>query len=633
MAFNFDHTADGDISFRGAHTAFTGNFIFPLPTQSRESHVIMTSNAGFGIEAIYGMQAELDSKTNTGDVGSAIYLNADNTDLPVLVDDGNGNGVLADSTIPASILNSIFTTCTEFGLRNLTEAKKGDFATVITSSKTYVLTGIDKINDWISLRDEEAIITSVQGLSGSVCISGSMIEGCASDYIAGSASIELHLQCLQACKFDASCLDAKFTFQCLTDSINGYGGFVDTTDLSNCVMNNFGNTYLTCCSFYDPDCGWVATHHTSTCVNDTLLPLYVPKTEIENKAGWCTYTCSVAGPGQTQLLVLNSSNLIDNTYIPTTAITETYTVADESELAGLSAHPGDVAVSPSTVWVYDNSGDWQILTVASGILLYLNGQSPDGNGSVTIHTQDVYLNTTESPTSGTNDLVYSAYTKVGNVETLTPYQSESALASCLMVNYITTGAFYDLATGKSDVGHTHAICEITDFESEILNKKAFKLGPSYSVHTDPTIVTSGTSNVIFGESASENGLSYAVIHSAGKFVESGDAQVVQLKLAAASNNCAGSISFGDGLDLVSAEMVGYDGNGNNVSYRIEGLFQTVSGTTSVVGDTNVLTFAENMGGCASNALITTSSNSIQLCIDSTVTMSYLLADVNIVHTH
>ena len=67
MAFNFDHTASGDMTFIGGHSAFVGEFIFPKPANIAQEGVLMVAGRFFGIEAISGLQVCLYSKVPTGE--------------------------------------------------------------------------------------------------------------------------------------------------------------------------------------------------------------------------------------------------------------------------------------------------------------------------------------------------------------------------------------------------------------------------------------------------------------------------------------------------------------------------------------------------------------------------------------
>ena len=165
MAFNFDHTASGDMTFVGGHSAFVGEFTFPKPANIGQEAMLMVGGGLFSIEAISGLQACLDSKVPTGEFKSAGCKNAENSacSILLLVSDGMGGGLLAVSTIPASIQNTVFVSPDVNGLTNLTSANKGDFATVIATSSTYVLTGSSFGNpaNWLELQNADITIDSV----------------------------------------------------------------------------------------------------------------------------------------------------------------------------------------------------------------------------------------------------------------------------------------------------------------------------------------------------------------------------------------------------------------------------------------------------------------------------------------
>jgi hypothetical protein len=609
MAFNFDHTANGDLTFKGAHVAFTGNFIFPLPSQSRPSHVLMTDNASFDIESIYGLSGELSLKANTSDLGQAAFLNT--TDLPVLVDRGDGSAVLNDAVLPASVCNDFCVVQTEVGLTVLTTAKKGDFATVVSNSKTYILTGSSVANDWIALRSEDADVTSVQGSIGDVTVDACNIGTCYSQFTHANDVIND----LYDNKVNNTDLNNYLDFNGLTNGITSACiiGLGDLTSIYFCSSCYLTTNWMT-------DCGFSSTYETST-ATDGKLSCKIQTSSIENKAGWYTYSIE-STPGAAQIVVVTANGSICSDFIPSYAITDTIPISSETDLGTLSPEKGDVAISASECksWIWDGAA-WQLIASNGNLLFYVNSKYANPDNTVTIATEDFA------------DINSSISSTLGSVtSTEANYQGASAFALCLTSTYITTGDFSQALAARADLVHQHLSCEVTDLQ---ISFGGFVTGSCYSVMSDPLSTSCGQSNVLFGQSASDNGLNCAIVHSAGSFATNGDAQAIQFKLKSSSSNTLGDVVLGDGLDLISADVVGYTSAGDYVSYRIEKLFSTSAGATSAVGDDAVTTFAESIGGVsnASNPSFTVSNNCVQVSIDTlgAVTFDYLMADVNIVH--
>lgn len=619
MAFNFDHTSNGDLTFKGAHVAFTGDFIFPAPLQARDYHVLMTDNAGFGIDAIANLSQELDGKVNTVDLGSAAYLNADNSQLPILVDDGNGVGVISDSIIPASILNTQHTVQYSGGLEYLA-AYKGDVATVVSSAQTYILTGSNKATDWVPLESDPPVVTSVQGQTGDVSINASQISGCINSV---SDSVENFLNCIDTSKANNSDLDNLVTSSCLSDSIAACC-FITTSDINNSLGTNYltNECYTNDLSFYE---------NSKSCYIDSQLGNFVANSSIEGKAGSTSYA-PVDSPNGT-LVKVNEEGKLDACRFGDIAFNTTFSVQSEVALGDLVAKAGDFAIGTSSLagksWIRDNNNTWQPLKLGDG-LYFINGVNAGVNGSISITTNDIPLDKDIDPTT-VSCKIETIYCKTADV--YDSYQSECSFSSCLSDNYITVDNFTQCLNNKSDNGHTHLISDINNLET-CLNgfpPSPFVTGGCYSAANDPcATLAGGIQNAVFGQGGSDIGYNYAVVHAAG----SADAQTIEFKVKNNSSNYLGDIALSCGLDLVSADVVAYDSFGNHVSYRAEGLFSTSAGITSAIGETAVTTFAENVGGNPSNAILVPTSNCVQICVDSQHgTFDYALANVTLVHVH
>lgn len=620
MAFNFDHTSNGDTTFKGAHVAFTGDFIFPLPLQSRDYHILMTDNAGFGLDALSDISQALSEKVNTTDLGSAAYLNADDIDLPLLVDNGNGIGVLSESIIPASILNTQHTVQYYGGLEYL-PANKGDIATVISTSETYILCGTNKATDWIRLGHNADIVCSVQTQAGDVCINSSHICGCINSM---NDTVENFLSYINTGKANNSDLDNLVTSTCLSDSISNCC-FITTANIDSSLASNGNYNYLSSSEF-------------NTCIaclttcNDfeNDIANYLTSASIEFKAGSTSYAFI---ENQGTLFRVNGDGKIDHCLFGDIAFNTSFQTSCETpEVAG--AQPGDVAIGieaqQGKSWILDNTCTWQLLKIPDDKLISVNGNSPDSNGNVYIDITNIPIDKDTDYTSVACK-IETIYCKTAEV--YGTYQIESSLVSCLSSDYISTNDFSNCLSAKSDSTHSHLICEITNLESclNAFPTPPFITGGSYSLASDPSVTLNGTMNVVLGQGGSDAGYDYAIFHAAGD----SDAQTIEFKTKSSLSNYVGDVVFGqDGLDLVSADVVAYDSLGNHVSYRVEGLFSTSAGATSIIGEAAVTTFAENVGAYSSNAILVPTSNCVQICVDSAYgTFDLALANVSVVHVH
>lgn len=618
MAFNLDHTQNGDVTFKGAHVAFTGDFIFPIPMQARDYHVLMTDNANFGLDALSDINQELSAKVNTSDLGSAAYLDADNVVLPVLEDNGYGIGVLSENIIPASVTNTQHPAI-QFtgGMQYCTAANKGDIITILSTAQTYILTGNNKATDWFPFENEPIKVTSVQTKTGDLTVYAS--ELLSSTF--PSCTIEQLLNDVCQNKADSSAVNS----------------LICSNDLSSCLTAaNLITAYCIDCAFYPHGVpAYLTSSELTSCTStltttesfDCTLLNYILNSSIENKAGHCSFNFIENGG---TLVKVNQDSKLDSCLFGDIAYNTHYTVTSEGDLNSLGAQAGDIAIGTSSeegkTWILDNCGNWQIIMSGVAGLFFLNSQAPDALGCVTLNSQNLVLDGSFYPTSSKISDVSTCYNY------LTIDQPYAPFNSCLYP-YITTAEFSNCLSLKSDTVHTHLICEVTDLENCLASYQPspFVTGAYYSLTTDPSISMNGTMNVVLGEGGSDEGYDYAIIHAAG----SGDAQVIEFKTKSNLNNYVGDVVFTqDGLDLVSVDLIAHDYYGQNISYRIEGLFSTFSGTTSIIGEAAVTTFAENIGGCASNPILVPTNNCVQICIDTNFgNFDHALANVTLVHVH
>ena len=385
MAFNFDHTASGDMTFVGGHSAFVGEFIFPKPANMAQEGMLMVGGGLFSIEAISGLQAQLDLKVPTGEFKSVGCKNAENSanNIPLLVSDGVGGGLLAVSTIPASIQNTIFVSPTVNGLTNLTSAHKGDFATVTENSSTYVLTGSSFGNsaNWLQLQNADLTILSVNGYSGCIQISGNDLALTCGQY--NGCTVDQAVDCLYSCLVDdVNDLQANYVTYTSFDAPAGtIGCYMKTCDFTtNCLDVQ----YLT--TGFVSDC--LACYETTAAFTGTIVD-YVPYAEVDEAA--YRNTGLLSG----EVVVVGDGGVIDKSLIPSYNYNDTFEISSSGELASLLTgeviHPGDFAVNtvePAT-YIY-TTGGWVQFVDDHGAIYFVNGHAADGFSSVTIDSSDIH---------------------------------------------------------------------------------------------------------------------------------------------------------------------------------------------------------------------------------------------------
>jgi hypothetical protein len=176
MAIILDHTSSGNITLKGPQNALPqDNFTFTFPNVTGVSYVL---TSGTSINSISGLQLALDSKVNTGDLGTAAYLNY-GTQV------GNVVRIESDGKISNEILPQLAITDTflvnDSGYLTGLNAQKGDIAilTGLNPANYILISGsATDIDNWYPLAIPLGSITSVNNIppsSGNVEITASGI--------------------------------------------------------------------------------------------------------------------------------------------------------------------------------------------------------------------------------------------------------------------------------------------------------------------------------------------------------------------------------------------------------------------------------------------------------------------------
>lgn len=634
MAFNFDHTASGDMTFVGGHSAFVGEFTFPKPANTAQEAVVMVGGGLFGIEAISGLQACLDSKVPTGEFKSVGCKNAENSacSIPLLVSDGMGGGLLAVSTIPASIQNTIFVSPTVNGLINLTSANKGDFATVTATSSTYVLTGsaFGVAENWLELQNADLSILSVNNYTGCVQISGNDLVLTSGQY--NGCTVDQALDCHYACLVDdVNDLQACYvTYTSFDAPLGTLGCYMKTCDFTtNCLDVEFLTTgYVDACLGY---------YETTASFTGTVAD-YVPYNEVDEAA----YRNTGLASGNVVVVIdVGGSGVIDKSLIPSYNYNDTFEISSSGELAQLLIdeviHPGDFAINtvePAT-YIYKSGEGWVKFADDQGAIYFVNGHSADGSSTVTIDASDIHY--CQSENTHLNQCITAIVTGIDAIEldyeSCVHFTGERA-------HYSLTSVFDNIAATKSVTGHGHAMSDISGLAGCIDPMKAFVQGDlinlqcSYSLMLDPNSATTVSGALVLGKNGKAENQHFSVVNSAGCFAENGDAQTVKF----VGKGSFTSNSFNDialipvnefTAAFVSAEVVGRSSDDSeSAAYSIQGFFARESGNLNKIGCESVTTFATTDTGYGVE-FITTNDYDVHLRVkgDASTEMHWV-ANVN-----
>lgn len=631
MAFNFDHTASGDMTFVGDHSAFIGEFIFPKPANMAQEGILMVGGGIFGIDAISGLQACLDSKVPTGEFKSAGCKNAENSacSIPLLVSDGMGGGLLAVSTIPASIQNTIFVSPDVNGLTNLTSANKGDFATVTSTSSTYVLTGssFGSIENWLELQNADLSILSVNNYTGSVQIDGSDIALTCGQY--NGCTVDQALDCHYVCLVDyANDLQPHYTgYNDFDAPLGTMGNYMKTCDFTtNCLdveflTTGFVNDCLSCFETTSSLTGAAAT--------------YVPYSEVDETAYLNT------GLASGNVIVVGDGNVIDKSLIPSYNYNDTFEISSSGDLAQLlideEIHPGDFAINtvePAT-YIYTSGDGWVKFADDQGAIYFINGHSADGFSSVTLDASDIHY--CQSENTHLNECITAIVTGIDAIE--------SDYESCIHFtgereHYTLTSVFDNIAATKSVTGHGHAMSDISGLNECVGPMGAFVQGDlinletSYSLMLDPNSATTVSGALVLGQNGKAENQHFSVVNSAGCFAENGDAQTVKFvgkgNFTSNSFNDIALIPVSEfTTTFVSAQVIGRSSDDSeSAAYSIEGLFARESGNLNKIGCESIATFATTDTGYGVE-FITTNDYDVHLRVKgSASTEMHWVANVN-----
>jgi hypothetical protein len=616
MAFNLDHTSSGNLTLGGSNSAFTGSFTFPKPSNQNTPSVFLTSSSAT-TDAISGLQSCLNNLVNTGELGTAASLNANNyANNAILI---NNNNLIDVGILPDSVNSSAFVVSNSGQLVLLNNAKKGSIAFTSNNYKTYVLCGdFNNINNWVGLLNPDNCVDSVNSLTGSVLISGSNLSSSTS---AGS-NIDLAIEYIYTGYSSASNLSTNYKLESSFDS--ELANYSQTSFLSN-ELNSYPST---------GELDQCLSNYSLSSQTGTLFDPYVKSSDLGD-AAQSQYN---VGTGMSCVLCVGSLGYIDASVLPDVSLVESFNITSQDGLTGLStATIGDVAFDTvnklnyilvsSGVNAYLDTGNWVQFAAEEGSLLNVNGHTADPNSTVTLYSSDIPL-TNQLNSSDISDEIYSLSASLDSLES--SYKTSGSLIQDRS-NYVLESLFNSIASGKSATGHVHSISDIQDLNSCLGNISAFSdtnlinLEKSYSYKLSNSGSAASCGSLILGNQGKSN-KNYSLVQSAGKFEEFGDAQYESIvgKVNVNDNNWTNIINVqleNNSTSLLSASFVSRAGD----AFALQGVVAREAGSACLPDDMAKSIYAT--GSVTNDVRVCTNSSGFSLQVKG---QSYWMSNVEMV---
>ena len=395
MAFNLDHTANGNLSLGGSYAAFTGSFTFPTPAVPGSSVTFLAEESA-DISSISGLQSCLDLLVPNNEVGTASTLDAGNTQYSAIVI--NNDNLIDDSLLPDAICSCVFVVTNSGQLTLLNQAKKGSLAMTANPYQTYVLTDglFNNISNWTPLLNPDNCVDSVNMQTGTVLISGKDL----SSAVGYSGTVESGVQYLYECLVSQTCLSDNYKTE--SDFEMDIMPYATTSYLSN-ELNSYATTQCVsdCLSFYTD--------------NNGTGSLFSPHA-LAYGFGTASQSQHNVGTAGSCILCVGSDGFLDSSVLPDVSLVESFNINSSSELTSLStATLGDVAFDVVNKFnyilvssgenAYQDSNNWIRMSAEEGSLLSVNGHTAAPNGIVTVYGSDLCgVNTANSIINATSTI-------------------------------------------------------------------------------------------------------------------------------------------------------------------------------------------------------------------------------------
>lgn len=581
MAINIDHTNSSNITLRGpsqgSPTDFI-NFVFPNTVQT-EASLLISGDAS--ISAIAGLIDALDLKVNNSATGSAAHTNTGSAvgEIPVL----NNDGKLDDALIPSIAIKDTYVVADKAEALTLSSARIGDLAIATTENKNYILSSNSPSTeaDWKEIIFPAQAVTCVNGMIGDVVLDGDDINTVQNG---STYTVSNYLGQLWTDKASVDSLNDYVDCASLSSCLDP---FVTDSELSSCLTSCF----ITCCT-YSSD---LANYYSSSTL-DSCLSNYAQRSETGSAAGL------TVGTAAGDVVVVGNDGKIEASILPALAITDTFIISNSGELTSLSlAEKGDIAIATSDLKSfilcgasYNVASDWTVLSTTFGTISSVNGKTGVA-GSVYIDSCDISVvgSTTAYDGCTVSFALSDLDSRIGTIENdyLTTQESSDLLA-CYQLSCDATTTF----AGKSDVGHTHVISDVTDLGSCLSSISTFFTGAgSYSATQNGAnpLMNEAVGNysvaVGYGAKALQD---YEVAHAAGWFNNVGDAQ--SSKIVVKGSTISNDFSEVATLSIDSAQVLFFKadmvGLGSTAAaFRVEG----ATNASALLNNVSVTTFADS----------------------------------------
>jgi hypothetical protein len=625
MAINFDHTSSANITLKGPETAQPNdvfNFVFPNVISETAPSLLISGETT--IAQISGLTSALSAKVEKSTTGSAASLNYGTSAGQVVCLDGNAK--IPSELIPSVAIRDVFSVTNFSELTGNSAASIGDVGIVSSENKNYILcsSGANAYatsSNWKEVLFPLQTVTSINDLVGDAVLDGSNVNISSGNYIGDT--IDEAISDLGMVKANLSALidyvttgDAASCLACYvtTGSLDStLGGYVTDSDLSTTLGD----------------------YSTTSDINSTL------SSYVLNSATGSAASLNV-GTSAGNVVQLNNDGKLPNEVVPHLAITDTFLVTNSGDLISLTtAQKGDIAIATGSNRNYilkeDDYSDithWAQFAASVGSITGINGLAPV-NGIVTLVSSNI--NVADSNTEyDTQTISYALSGLDSRITSINSDYLTDSEASDLLNGYVTTGSATGIFNTKSNVGHNHAMSDVTSLTGCLASISTFCVGDgSYSAvlqsSTNPHYnQASGNYSIALGQAAKAI-QSYEIAQGAGLISDPGDAQVSKL-VQKCTTNSATSTSVAEvcmqnySNILFSSYVVGR-GSNKYAAFRVAGSANREgnAASTQVLGEVSIDTYVNTNSDYAVNAVADTSNGKIEIKVtgDASASMQWV----------
>jgi hypothetical protein len=620
MAINFDHTSSANITLKGPEGAASDTFVFTFPNVVSEGSPTLLISGEATIAEISGLTNALSNKVEKSTTGSAASLNYGTSAGQVVQLDENGK--IPNELISSVAIRDVFSVTNFSELTGNNAASIGDIGIVSSENKNYVLCSSGEnayatSSNWKEILFPLQTVTCVNGYVGDVVLDGSDILISSGSYV--SQTVDYAIADLGTVKANLSVLidyaTTGFVDQCLSN-------YVLSTDLTTTLSG-----YETTGSLATTLADYSTTSQITTTLEDYVL----------NSSTGSAASLDV-GLSAGNVVQLNNAGKIPDEVVPHLAITDTFIVSTSGDLISLaSAQKGDVAIATGSNRNYilkesdpSDITHWAQFAASVGSITGINGLSPV-DGVIILTTSNIEV----ADTSTIYDTETISYAISGLDSRITAIQNDyltDSEASNLMLDYVTTGSATGIFNTKSDVGHGHVMSDVTSLTGCLASITAFCVGNgSYSAvlasSANPHYNQAcGDYSVALGQAA-KTVQAYEIAQGAGLLDNPGEAQVSKLVAKQVTNNntstAVAEICMQNYSNIVFSSYVVGRTASSYAAFKVNGSANRENGvgTTQVLGDVAIDTYANTSGVYFVDAVANTTDGKIQIVVTGDATNS------------